>query len=178
MCQRRPNCFFKNRSQNQILMYLLTVPNVCHTWCPGFYWGPRIGTKFHSSPALITLTLNQALCYYSKWMRSKRENETIVIYSLPDAPMQPYELLFINITTISSTTTSLWPLLFYIVPINVGSPEGGSHEGVPDQWRTHEYGNFHVRKNLFFFFPPFFPSCFFLKKLPEGFPNRWRTLGV
>jgi hypothetical protein len=36
-----------------------------------------------------------------------------------------------------------------VVPKGMDSPEGGSHEGVPDQWRTHEYGNLHVCNNLF-----------------------------
>ncbi len=34
----------------------------------------------------------------------------------------------------------------------MGSSEGGLHEGVPDQWRTHEYGNLRVCNNLFFSF--------------------------
>ncbi len=57
------------------------------------------------------------------------------------------------------------------VPIRVDSPQGGSHEGegVPDWWRTHEYGNLHVHKNLFFFFPQFFPFCF-LKKNSQSVP--------
>ncbi len=52
----------------------------------------------------------------------------------------------------------------------VGSPEGGLHEGGRlrvfsiDGWRTHtSMGTSMYVKNLFFFFPPFFPSCFFSK---------------
>ncbi len=66
--------------------------------------------------------------------------------------------MIIDITIISNVVGE--------VPIRVGSPEGGSHEGgsqkvfPTDGWRTHKYGNLHVCKNLFFFFPTFFPSCF------------------
>ncbi len=47
------------------------------------------------------------------------------------------------------------------VPLQVGSPEGGSHKGVPNWWRTHKYENLHICKIFFFFFPPFFVSYFF-----------------
>ncbi len=57
------------------------------------------------------------------------------------------------------------------VPIRVGSPERGSHEGnslnvFPTDgehmsMRTSMYVVFLRKKNLFFCFPPYFPSHFF-----------------
>jgi hypothetical protein len=38
-----------------------------------------------------------------------------------------------------------WMYVVGEFPIWVGSPEGGLHEGVPYQWRTHEYGKEHPR---------------------------------
>ncbi len=50
--------------------------------------------------------------------------------------------------------------------IQVGSPEGGLHNGgslraFPNDEEHLSMGTSTYNKNLFFFFPPFFPSCFF-----------------
>ncbi len=60
-------------------------------------------------------------------------------------------------------------LLFFVgeVTIQVGSPEGGLQNGGSlrpfpnDKEQQMSMGTSTYNKNLFFFFPPFFPSCFF-----------------
>jgi hypothetical protein len=52
------------------------------------------------------------------------------------------------------------------VPIRVGSPDGGSHQGgslraFPTDGEHTSMGISTYLTNLFFFFPPFFLSCFF-----------------
>jgi len=64
----------------------------------------------------------------------------------------------INANTFWVRTTGVY--IVVEVPIHMGYLEGGSHEGFPDWWRTHEYGNL-ICKNLFFFFPPFLLYCVF-----------------
>jgi len=57
----------------------------------------------------------------------------------------------------------------------VGSPDRGLHEGVPNQWRTHEYGNLHVCKKkttLFFSFLHSFLLVFNFFFLICPFPPR------